>query len=63
MLEALKATVRDVVLAAFAAFVGALALALGTDVEVTLPVLRSAVIGAGYAALRGGAGYLAARFG
>lgn len=63
MLNALKATARDVALAALAAFVGALALALGGDVEITVPVLKAAVIGAGYAALRAAVGYLAIRFG
>lgn len=57
MIEKLKASARDVVLAAFAAFVTSLALALQGDV--TLPVLKAAAVAAAYAAFRAGVGALA----
>ncbi len=49
-MDKLIATVRDLALAAFAAFVAALAVALPADV--TLPGLKAAAVSAGYVALR-----------
>jgi len=58
-MNALKATIRDVALAAFAAFVGALSVTLAGDVS--LPVLKSGIVAAAYAALRAAVGALAAK--
>lgn len=60
MLEKLKASARDVVLAGVAAFGAALAVAL--PAEVTLPALKAAIVAAGYAAFRAAVGALAAKF-
>lgn len=57
MLEKLKASARDVVLAAVAAFVASLSVALAGDVSV--PVLKAAVVAAGYAAFRAAVGAIA----
>ena len=61
MLEALKASLRDVVLAAAAAFFGALS--VGLAAEITLPGFKAALIAAGYAALRAAVGAIAAKLG
>lgn len=64
MLEKLKASARDVVLAAFAAFAASAAtylVAVNSGAEITLPGLKIAAITAGYAALRAAAGALAAK--
>ena len=60
MLEKLKASARDVVLAAFAAFVGALSVTLGAG-DFSYPVLRAGVVAAAYAALRAAVGAIAAK--
>lgn len=60
MMEALKATVRDVALAALAAFAGALS--VGLAAEVTLPGFKAVLVAAGWAALRAAVGVAAARF-
>lgn len=57
MIEKLKASARDVVLAALAAFTGAFAVAL--EVGVTLPVLKATAVSAGYAAARAAVGAIA----
>ena len=63
MLEKLKATVRDVVLAAVAAFIGALGALLALPVgDVTYPVVKAALIAAGWAAIRAAIGVIAAKF-
>jgi hypothetical protein len=62
MLEKLKASARDVVLAAVAAFTGALAVLFATPVgDVTLPVAKAALIAAGWAAIRAAVGAIAAK--
>ena len=59
MIEKLKADARDVVLAAVAAFAGALSVTLAGDVS--LPVLKAGVVAAAYAALRAGVAIIAAK--
>lgn len=59
MIEKLKATTRDVVLAAFAAFTGALSVALAGDVSV--PVVKAAAVAGAYAALRAAVAVVAAK--
>ena len=59
MIEKLKASARDVALAAFAAFAGSLAITLAGDVS--LPVLKAGLVAAAYAALRAAAGAIAAK--
>ena len=59
-MNAFKATIRDVALAAFAAFAGALSVALAA--EAAIPVLKAAAVAGAYAALRAGVGVLAAKF-
>ena len=59
MIEKLKADVRDVVLAAVAAFAGALSVTLAGDVS--LPVLKAGAVAAAYAALRAGVAVIAAK--
>lgn len=59
--DSLRATARDLVLAAVAAFVSSFALAL--EAGVTLPALKAAAVTAAYAALRAAAGYLATKLG
>jgi hypothetical protein len=59
MIEKLKATARDVVLAAVAAFAGALSVALTGDIS--LPVLKAAAVAGGYAALRAAVAVIAAK--
>jgi hypothetical protein len=61
MIEKLKASARDVVLAAVAAFVGALSVTLSAG-DYSYPVLRAGVIAAAWAAVRAGIGALAAKF-
>lgn len=61
MIEKLKASVRDVVLAAVAAFVGAISVALSSP-DVSVPFLKAAVVTAAYAALRVGVATAAAKF-
>ena len=58
-MEKLKATVRDVVLAAVAAFTGGLSVALAT--EASLPVLKAAAVASGWAAIRAAIGVIAAK--
>ena len=60
MLEKLKASGRDIVLAGVAAFAAALAVAM--PAEVTLPGLKAAAVAALYAAGRAVVGALAAKF-
>lgn len=59
MIEKLKASARDVVLAAVAAFTGALSVALAGDVSV--PVLKAAVVAGAYAALRAAVAVIAVK--
>ena len=62
MIEKLSASVRDIVLAGVAAFVGALAVLFATPVgDVTLPGLKAAAVGAAYAALRAVVGAIAVK--
>ena len=58
-MEKLKASVRDVVLAAVAAFTGGLSVALAGGAS--LPVLKAAVVASAWAALRAGIGAVAAK--
>lgn len=63
-IEALKATVRDVVLAGVAAFAGAagvVTLAVAGGADVTVPYLKAAAVAAAWAALRAMSGVLAAK--
>lgn len=68
MIEKLKASARDVVLAGVAAFVGSFSIALKAFVDagdVSIPAVKAfavgAVIAAAYAALRAALGALAAK--
>ena len=58
--SALKATLRDIALAAVAAFTGAAV--AGYTGDVSYPALKALVITAAYAAVRAGVGVLAAKF-
>lgn len=69
MIEKLKATARDVALAAFAAFAGSFAIALKGFIDAgdySVPVIRAFVVAAGtaavYAAFRAAVGAVAAKF-